>query len=154
LSAFRNRLGALRELRGLREALLFGYVLSFAATVPLMLRLPLPRFAALVTRPPGRAGGAPDPLRIERLVQLAPRVGSPVVRTGCLTRGVTLFWFLRRAGVDVQLHFGLDLIDADATDGHCWLALDGEPFLEKVDPRPRFAELYRLPLTPPHRHQA
>jgi hypothetical protein len=57
-----------------------------------------------------------------------------------------LFWFLRRAGLDVELRFGLDTQSVPATDGHCWIALDGEPFLERVDPRPRFAETYRLPL--------
>jgi hypothetical protein len=84
--------------------------------------------------------------RLERLVAIAPRVAAPVVRPGCLTRGVTLFWFLRRAGLDVELRFGVDPRDAADTDGHCWLSVDGEPFLEKRDPRPRFAELYRLPL--------
>jgi hypothetical protein len=84
--------------------------------------------------------------RLERMIELAPRVGSPFVRTGCLTRGVTLFWFLRRAGHEVELRFGLDVKGADTTDGHCWLALDDEPFLERVDPRPRFVELYRFPL--------
>ena len=77
---------------------------------------------------------------------LAPRVGHPFVRGGCLTRGVTLFWFLRRAGVDVELCFGLDPADGDGTDGHCWLVRDGQPFLERADPRPRFAEIFRLPL--------
>jgi hypothetical protein len=59
---------------------------------------------------------------------------------------VTLFWFLRRAGHDVELRFGLDLEDPAATDGHCWLSLGDVPFLEPVDPRSRFVELYRLPL--------
>jgi hypothetical protein len=59
---------------------------------------------------------------------------------------VTLFWFLRRAGLDVELVFGLDPAMGEAADGHCWLALAGEPFLEKVDPRSRFTEVYRLPL--------
>ena len=147
MSALRNRLGALRELRGPREALLFSYLTAFAATVPLQLRLPLPRFAALVTRPPRRhMSVAADPARLERLAHLATRVGAPFVKTGCLTRGVTLFWFLRRAGYDVELRFGVDIVEPEAPDGHCWLALHDEPFLEKVDPRPRFAELYRLPL--------
>jgi hypothetical protein len=71
-----------------------------------------------------------------------------MVRTGCLTRGVTLFWYLRRAGLDVELRFGVDPAEQSGgeADGHCWLALDGEPFLERVDPRTRFTELYRLPL--------
>jgi len=122
---------------------------AFAATVPLLMRLPLPRLAALVTRPPRRRpAGAAEVERLQRLVDLAPRVAHPLVRGGCLTRGVTLFWFLRRAGLDVELRFGLDPGEAQPTDGHCWLTLDGEPFLEKRDPRPRFAEIYRLPLAP------
>jgi Transglutaminase-like superfamily len=115
------------------------------------MRLPLPHVAALLTRAPRqrssrRGPSASEIERLDRLVAIAPRVAGPLVRTGCLTRGVTLFWFLRRAGLDVELRFGLDPRDAAASDGHCWLSVDGEPFLEKRDPRPRFAELYRLPL--------
>jgi hypothetical protein len=150
LSTLRSRLGALRELRSLREALLFVRLTAFAATVPLLMRLPLVRFAGLVTRPPRRSRArALDVERLGRLVALAPRVGRPLVHTGCLTRGVTLFWFLRQAGLDVELRFGLDVAHPQAPDGHCWLSLDDEPILEKVDPRPRFAELYRLPLPAP-----
>jgi hypothetical protein len=80
---------------------------------------------------------------------LAPRIARPLVRTGCLTRGITLFWFLRRSGLDVELRFGIDAGDTDPVDGHCWLTLGGEPYLERRDPRPRFSELYRLPLARP-----
>ena len=137
----------MRELRSARELLLFAYLTAFAAAVPLLMRLPLPRAAALLTRPPRRPPASRAEVeRLERMVALAPRVARPFVRTGCLTRGVTLFWFLRRAGLDVELRFGLQLDDRAAGDGHCWLALQDEPFLERVDPRPRFAELYRFPL--------
>lgn len=122
-------------------------VCAFAAAVPLLMRLPLPRLAALLTRPPRRTPPSTAEVeRLERLIALAPRIAGPLVRSGCLTRGVTLFWFLRRAGLDVELRFGLDPGGDDAVDGHCWLSLDGEPFLERRDPRPRFTELYRLPL--------
>ncbi len=139
---------ALAELRSLGDLLLFAGVGAFASTVPLLMRLPLPRVAALLTRPPRQrpiAGAEIE--RLERLIALAPRVAHPLVRPGCLTRGVTLFWFLRRAGLDVELRFGLDPATEQPTDGHCWLTLDGTPFLEKRDPRPRFTEIYRLPLT-------
>jgi hypothetical protein len=120
---------------------------SVAAAVPLIMRLPLPRVAALVTRPTRRRPlAAAEVEQLERLIALAPRIARPLVRSGCLTRGVTLFWFLRRGGLDVELRFGLDPAQDGATEGHCWLSLDDEPFLEKADPRPRFAELYRLPL--------
>jgi hypothetical protein len=139
------RIRALGELRGPREAALFAYVSAFAATVPLLMRLPLPRAARLLVRTPAARRDSVSPERIAALVSIAHRALHPVVRDGCLTRGVTLFWFLRRSGVDVELRFGLDPSGAEA-DGHCWLALSGEPYLEKVDPRPRFAETYRLPL--------
>jgi hypothetical protein len=147
LSTLPNRLHALGELEDAREAVLFAHLASFAATVPLLMRLPLQRWAKLLTRPPRQRAVSPAEIeRLDRLITLAPRVGRPLVRTGCLTRGVTLFWFLRRAGLNVELRFGVDPADADEADGHCWLALDGEPYLERVDPRPRFTELYRLPL--------
>lgn len=147
LSTLPSRLRALGELRDSREILLFARVTAFAATVPLLMRMQLPRVAALLTRTPRRPPPSVTEIeRLERLTALAPRVARPLVRPGCLTRGITLYWFLRRAGLDVELRFGLDPAEDRPTDGHCWLALAEEPFLEKSDPRPRFAELYRFPL--------
>lgn len=146
-STLPDRLRALGELRSPRELLLLIEVGTFAAAVPLLMRLPLPRVARLVTRPPRRRRPSDaDVERLQRMIALAPRVARPLVKTGCLPRGLTLFWFLRRAGFDVELRFGLD--PTGASDGHCWLTLEGTPFLEKVDPRPRFPETYRLPLAP------
>jgi len=147
LSRARDRLGALAQLRSPRELALFVYVTAFASGVPVLMRLPLTRLDALLARPPRRRRDPPPPIRVERLVALAalaPRFAQPLVRSGCLTRGVTLFWFLRRAGLEVELRFGLD--PSGDADGHCWLTLGGEPYLERTDPRPRFAEIYRLPV--------
>jgi len=143
----RDRIYALTLLRGPRDWLELVRVCVFAATMPLALRLPLPRLAALITRPPRaqRVEGS-DIERLERVMTLAPRILRPLVRTGCLTRGLTLYWFLRRAGLEVELRFGLDPVGADPADGHCWLTLDGEPYLERRDPRPRFSEVWVLPL--------
>lgn len=147
MSALPDRLRTLGTLRGPREAVLFARICVFAAMAPLLMRLPLPRLAALLARAPRRRSPPVPADRLAVLVGIAPRVAHPLVRSGCLTRGLTLFWFLRRDGVDVDLRFGLDPEDAArGVDGHCWLTLDGEPYLEKVDPRPRFAEIYRIPL--------
>jgi hypothetical protein len=79
------------------------------------------------------------------VVLAALRVGRPLVRRGCLTRGITLYYFLRRAGADVRLCFGLGAVDGgDGFDGHCWLVLAGEPYLEPRDPRPLYTEMYRF----------
>jgi hypothetical protein len=146
----RHRLRAFRELHGVAELILLVRLGAFAATVPWLMRLPLTRLSTLLIRPAGSGHPAASEIeRLDRLVSLAPRVAHPLVRSGCLTRGVTLFWFLRRAGLDVELAFGLDAghdRHDRAVDGHCWLTLGGEPFLEKRDPRTQFAELYRIAL--------
>jgi sugar phosphate isomerase/epimerase len=146
LSSLRRRLAALRELRGAREIALFARVSVVAVCVPLLLRLPLPRVAAVLdlasTRPPPARPRSVD--RLPELVRIAQQALGPLVRPGCLARGVTLFWFLRRADVEVELCFGVDTLAAEP-DGHCWLVAEGEPLFERVDPRTRFAETYRLP---------
>ena len=64
---------------------------------------------------------------------------------------MTLYWLLARAGVPVELRFGIAPTtvaggDGDgAADGHAWLALDGAPLFEKTDPEPKFTVTYRIP---------
>lgn len=141
--AIKARVVAASELRDGAEVLLFARVMTFAAVVPLLMRFPLPRVAGWLDRPPPpRRPSDREIERLARVVRLGPRVAAPIVRPGCLTRGVTLFWFLRRSGLGVELRFGVD--PGAEADGHCWLTLEGEPFLEERDPRPRFTEVYRL----------
>ncbi|MDQ3396354.1 MAG: lasso peptide biosynthesis B2 protein [Deinococcota bacterium] len=138
-----KRLHGLRRLRSPGDALLLVRIFLFAAFVPLLLRLKLPTLLSLLE--PKRARPLPDPAKtakIVRYVQAVLRFGKPVVRPGCLTRGLTLFYFLRRAGVEVALCFGTGAPEGKF-EGHCWLVKEGEPFLEGVDPRPVFTEIYR-----------
>jgi hypothetical protein len=81
--------------------------------------------------------------QITGYVEKAIREGRPLVRPGCLTRGVTRYYFFRRDGMDVSLCFGMGEIDGEFV-GHCWLVKDGVPFLEARDPRPWYSEMYRL----------
>jgi hypothetical protein len=122
-------------------------VVLFAAAVPLLLRRHLARLAPLLEPaakrlPPSPSPGAVDVMvaRIDRLLQ----AGRPLVRSGCLTRGLTLFYFLRRAGADVSLRFGMGEVDGSFS-GHCWVVHDGLPLAEKRDPRPLFTEMFRIP---------
>lgn len=120
-------------------------VFAVAVSVPALMRLPLHRVCAIVV-----PAGPPRGRDVQELSQLASlilwllRKGGPLVRRGCLTRGVTLYYFLSRAGADVELVFGVGIRE-DGADGHCWLVHQGEPFLEEQDPRPLFSELYRIP---------
>ena len=142
---------------------LFIRVVSVGATVPLFLRLPLTRQAALLApgtdgRREERAGRGrrrldadrpEDVARLTRCVELAQDVARPLVRSGCLTRGIVLYWFLGRGDEDIQLYFGLgrpgDRVDYS---GHCWLTRQGQPYLESVDPRTSFSVIYQIPSIP------
>jgi len=115
------------------------------------MRLPLPALArwlkpkrrALVVDS-GREGAQRIAQCVDDLLQRSPYL----VRRGCLTRGITLYFFLCRAGLDVDLHFGVGEVKG-AIEGHCWLEMDGEPFLEATDPRPLFSSVYCVrPQTP------
>ena len=81
--------------------------------------------------------------KITAYIETAIRRGQPLVRRGCLTRALTRYYFLRRAGLDVALCFGMGRLDKEFM-GHCWLEKDGEPFLETEDPQTRYAEMYRV----------
>jgi hypothetical protein len=129
--------------RSIREVFLFFRVVLFAAAVPFLLRLKLSRVKTLLEpRTPSSADRDGVEL-ITRYVEKAIRVGRPLVRPGCLTRGLTRYYFFRRNGLDVSLCFGMGQIKGVFV-GHCWLVRDGAPFMETRDPRPLYTEMYRL----------
>jgi hypothetical protein len=127
-----------------RPALLRARIFAFALTVPLLMRLRLSPLEHLL-EPRRRPANCPP----ERAADLAREVDlvlrrSRFVRSGCLTRGLTRYYFLRRAGLPVSLCFGIGRPGEDL-EGHCWLIRDGRPYLEETDPREVFVETYRLP---------
>ena len=141
----RERLRLLAHVRGAGDALLLLRILVFAALVPLLVRIPLSRLQVWVEPrhrlPPGH------PAAVQRAVELVEtglELGRPLVRRGCLTRGLTLYRFLRRAGADVELCFGVGSVAA-AIEGHCWLERDGLPYLERAKGGPNFVAIYRIP---------
>ena len=119
-----------------------------AALAPLLLRLKPARLQALLE--PAAAPPFPDPARIQGVqgrIDAVLEASVPFVRSRCTTRGVTRYYFLRRLGLDVRLCFGAGFVDGEFA-AHCWLVLDGEPYLETEDPRPHFRAMYTIP-TPP-----
>jgi hypothetical protein len=119
-------------------------VAGVAVLVPVLMRLRLRTVARVLALARPRQARTIDPAVLAHTVSQAQRFGRPLVRGGCQTRAITLYWFLRRGGYPVELCFGVEPLHAGAS-GHCWLELGGEPFLERVDPRPQFLEMYRIP---------
>lgn len=129
--------------RSIRDVFLFLQVLFFAAVVPILLRLKLWRVEALLEP---KIQGTAERDRVEQIaayVEIVIREGRPLIHPGCLTRGVTRYYFLRRDGLDVSLCFGVGRLQEEFV-GHCWLVKDGLPFLEMQDPRPVYTEMYRI----------
>ena len=156
-STLNKRLEATRFAAANAEPILFLQVMAFASAVPLLMRLSPRTLDRLLTRrPPGAVTHADDAVaRIVGHFRMVLKVASPLVRSGCLTRGLTLYYFLRRAGVDVSLSFGMGRL-AGQFSGHCWLTRGGTPFLEREDPRPLYAHVFSIPsaasdATPPPR---
>jgi hypothetical protein len=119
--------------------------LCFGIAVPALLRLKLTSLDALLDRPAAskRAPPAEDAInRIVACVDFVWSAGRRLLGWACLHRGLTLYYFLRRTGVDVELCFGAT---PDGPTAHCWLVRDGLPYLERVDPRGKFFEMYVMP---------
>ena len=129
---------------------LFLRVFCFAVAVPALMRLRLQTLGRLLEgRIAATAGGAGErepSAQVIRAVESALAFGPPLVRPRCLTRGLTLYYFLRRAGMDLTLCFGAGWRSGQFS-GHCWLVKDGAPYLEAGDPRSRFVLMYSLPET-------
>ncbi len=139
-----RRLAILPRFRSLSDVLLFSHIVLFAATVP-QLHLPLPRLMALLR--PRTAPPVFRPARIQHItdyVDTAIQAGSPLIENRCYIRGLTLYYFLSRAGLDVELCFGVGSQDA-GHPRHCWLVRDGKPYLEAEDPQAIYTPIYYFP---------
>src|SRR5687767_4526441 len=118
--------------------------IALALCAPLLTRLRPNRLCRVLQVLAGHEQGtaalsAPVTARIERSLAVAARVRPQT----CLTRGVTRYVLLRRAGLPVELVFGLGS-HTDVYAGHCWLELEQEPYLETQDPRRIFPEVFRI----------
>lgn len=132
----------LRRLDWRRDGWLFLRMLSLAAVTPLLMQRHLPVVQAWLSRTAAVVPVADQIDRRLRCMNLIMALGRPFIQPRCLTRGVTLYHFLRRAGLPVELHFGVQ--HRGTFTAHCWLELEGEPFAEPNDPTREFTMVYTL----------
>ena len=135
----------LPRFHSLSECFLFSRIFLFAAAVPLLMRLPLPKLQSLLR--PRTLTPIAAPARVQQIavyVDAAIQLGRPLIEDRCLIRGLTLYTFLSRAGLDVELCFGVGSRKVNHP-GHCWLVRDGKPFLEPQDPQARYKPFYYFP---------
>lgn len=96
--------------------------------------LPLPKaFAAMSPRlgsPPG------DQRKTEAIVNaldtlLTARI--PLIPPQCWRRAVVLHRFLRHAGIDTVIVFGVRTDGTRTVEAHAWVESEGQPFAEAAD---------------------
>jgi len=139
-----RRIRLLSRLRSRADLAHLASVLAVGAAVPALMQLPLPLLGEVLGR---RARSVRRPRvgveRLAELVEIAQVVAHPLLRSGCVTRGICLFWFLAPGDPSLRLCFGIGG-EAVGWTGHCWLERAGEPLLEREDPRPTFVTQFEL----------
>ncbi len=80
--------------------------------------------------PPRRTDDRVDDEHLSKWVNRALRRAPGPWRHTCLRRATVLYYLLRRAGRQVELHIGVRRDDAGGVVAHAWLVQDGVPYLE------------------------
>jgi hypothetical protein len=114
------------------DVLLAARVIAVGLAAPALVRLDLERLQRVLE--PHRSSPLDldqraAAVQVERITAAALRRAGPLVRPGCLPRGLARYAAMRRVGIDVVLCFGVGR-PKDELEGHCWLSLDGEVLFE------------------------
>ena len=118
--------------------LLQAKAVAVALGSPLIARLPPRRLERVLQL--GNDGGEPDPAA-PAAAERALDVTARLIRHTCYTRGITRYLLLRGGRTGLSLVFG---VDAASREGHCWLVLDGRPYLENENPEARFVPVWHV----------
>jgi hypothetical protein len=121
-------------IRSKEQRTLFREAQTFIRTLPARLKEPLP--VAIKKLEDSLPSERPDPHteKVTRnLADLAVLLHRRSPLGICMRRSLTRYYFLRRQGLPVHVHFGARFVngkpDREIT-GHAWLTLDGKPYYE------------------------
>lgn len=110
-------------------------MLNFTGKLPGLLHLPLKETMYDLTTLPEQTLSDPHSEAIVRnLADFAVLINRQTSLGFCLQRSLTRYYFLRREGLPVVVHFGARHADKDRPlllAGHAWLALEGDPYYEE-----------------------
>ncbi|MFZ2487708.1 MAG: lasso peptide biosynthesis B2 protein [Anaerolineae bacterium] len=134
----------LRALTNARQRALVREALTLARQLPQRLEQPLPEALAGLTPPV-----VPQPLpetTIRQIVDALTAFGAGRPLGICLRRSLLRYYFLRRAGLPLVIHFGARR-QGDAIGGHAWLTRQDQPYHEQPQNILTHTEMWRFPTT-------
>ena len=128
------------------EFIVFIRILFFACTVSLLLKfIKIQTLLSWLTpRKNSSKKGVVSPERIAQYVDSILALQILGLRPNCLNRSLILYRFLHKIGVMVKINFGIRKTDNDI-EGHGWLTLNGETYLENNDSSEIFCLIYSYP---------
>lgn len=143
VSRIRHAVGVWRELPP-EEAVFVLRVGLISALVPGLMRGSLSGAVGSMGLP-GTPLPVPMPERLVELVDRALAVDKGPFRPNCMRRTLVLARYLRRAGEEPVVCFGVkpDERPAGAFDGHAWIEIDGQPLAERADPHGLYTTMFR-----------
>jgi hypothetical protein len=122
-------------IRDPEQRALFREAQTFVQTLPERLQEPLP---VAVNRLNGRQSPerpSPQTEKVTRnLADLAILLHRRSPLGICMRRSLTRYYFLRRQGLPLHIHFGARFVNGKPDreiSGHAWLTLDGSPYREQ-----------------------
>lgn len=143
-----RRLGALvRRLQRPGDLLLVLEAIRLQRRLPAWLALPLPLMMRIITPPSGVRLPMAELERRTRLIDATVHLYRVVPLGFCLRRSLLRYMFLHRAGLPVEIVFGVrpEEVSSASLIGHAWLEVEGVPWMEAPENVEGYMVMYRYP---------
>lgn len=133
----------LNQIKNPKDLWLLLRIAAMASILPLLLRwMRLPTLLKVLQS--RNSVAAPEKEQIDKIVRFSNFVFGRNVLAGkssCLKRSLLLYHFLGKAGMEVELNFGIK--KGNGLLGHCWLTSGGKIYLDNEDHITNFEVIYR-----------
>jgi hypothetical protein len=138
-----------RNFSNIHEFYIFVYILFIALVVSLLLKAIRIQAILNTLTPRGKSlwKAKTTPKRLSEYVDSILALQIFGFKPYCLNRSLILYHILQKVGVAVKINFGVRKADNDI-EGHGWLTLNGEPYLENSDMIESFCLIYSYPAYP------
>lgn len=123
-------------------------MLAFAAVMPILMKyFSLERVLDVLTPYEKRQTHKTSRASAKKIVHLGMLLlkrNRFFLKNSCLKRSLLLYYFLRKNGIAVQIHFGVKKLDDNLT-GHSWLTQGGNLIADREQHRKAFTEVVSFP---------